>query len=295
LPELIETGGPSSIEPICNALSVDVEDYFQVSAFEALVGGDWSGYEWRVTANMERILELFDAAGATATFFFLGCVAEKFPHLPGKVASLGHEVASHGFHHIRVYEQNAGEFRQDVDRTKKLLEDLSGRPVSGYRAASYSINGANLWAHDVLAETGHLYSSSIYPVRHDLYGMREAPRFSFRVGPEGLVEFPITTVDAFKMRLPCGGGGYFRLLPYAYSRWSIDRVNTVDRRPAIFYFHPWEIDPDQPRLSGVNLKSRFRHYVNLNRFEGKLKSLLQDFAWRPLSAVFEDIIRDSAA
>jgi len=288
--DLVEVCGSPGSEAVHNALSVDVEDYFQVSAFETLVDGDWSGYEWRVASNMDRILELFDAAGATATFFFLGCVAEKFPDLAKKVVSLGHEVASHGYNHVRVSEQTADEFRRDVDRTKKILEDSTGEAVLGYRAASYSINAENLWAHDVLADTGHIYSSSIYPVRHDLYGMREAPRFSFRVGADGIVELPITTVTVSNMRLPCGGGGYFRLLPYAWSKWGIDRVNTIDRRSAIFYFHPWEIDPGQPRMVGASLKSRVRHYVNLNRFEGKLQKLLNDFSWRPMREVFDSVL-----
>lgn len=283
-----EIGEPATDVCSTNALTVDVEDYFQVSAFEQHVRRtEWANFECRLLANTDRILELFDEADAKATFFFLGWVAENFPQLLRKVADQGHEIASHGYSHIRVTNQNAAEFREDVIRTKKLLEDVSGKAVIGYRAASYSINASNLWAHPILAETGHLYSSSIYPIRHDLYGLREAPRFAFRIDGGDLIELPVTTFEMAGFRFPCGGGGYFRLLPYRVSHWAMSRVNERDKRPAIFYFHPWEIDPDQPRLEGLRFKTKFRHYINLARVERRLKRLLQDFNWDRMDRVFE--------
>jgi len=270
---------------VVNAMTVDVEDYFQVSAFERHVRrGDWDRLPCRVPANVDRILALFDEAGVKATFFTLGWVAERFPELVRRVADEGHEVASHGWSHVRVTQQQADDFREDVIRTKALLEDVTGREVKGYRAASYSIGKGNLWALDVLHETGHSYSSSIFPIRHDLYGMPDAPRFAFEPGPAGFVEFPVTTVRVGNRNWPCSGGGWFRLLPYAVSRWGLRRVNEGDRQPAIFYFHPWEIDPDQPRQR-VSAKARFRHYLNLERTEGRLRRLLADFSWGRMDEV----------
>jgi polysaccharide deacetylase family protein (PEP-CTERM system associated) len=274
-----------------NALTVDVEDYFQVSAFEPYVRRDgWQTYESRLLLNMDRILSMFDAADVKGTFFFLGWVAEKYPQLLRKVVNLGHEIASHGYQHIRVCDQNANEFRQDIERTKKLLEDVAGVPVCGYRAASFSIDVTNNWARDVLAETGHRYSSSIYPIRHDRYSMREAARFPFQDSVTGVVELPVATIEFSGMRFPCAGGGYFRLLPYAWSKWGIRRVNVVDRRSAIFYFHPWELDDAQPRISGLDNLTKFRHYVNLKSTEKKLNRLLSDFNWATVKCVFGDII-----
>lgn len=274
-----------------NALTVDVEDYFQVSAFAPYVDrNEWDDFECRLPANMERILATFEAAEAKGTFFFLGWVAEKFPELLRRVADLGHEIGSHGYQHIRVCEQNENQFRQDVDRTRKVLEDISGTPVYGYRAASFSIDANNTWARDVLANTGHQYSSSIYPIRHDRYGMRDAPRFPWRASDGGVVELPVTTVEVLGARLPCGGGGYFRLLPYTWTHWGINHVNTNESHPAIFYFHPWELDPDQPILGGLDRLSRFRHYVNLKSFEKKLTRLLHDLKWTTVVNVFRDEI-----
>jgi polysaccharide deacetylase family protein (PEP-CTERM system associated) len=251
-----------------NALTVDVEDYFQVSAFEPYVSrNEWKAYECRLLPNMDRILALLEAAEIKGTFFFLGWLAEKYPQLLRRVADLGHEIASHGYQHVRVCDQNENEFRQDVVRTKKLLEDISGVSVVGYRAASFSIATTNNWARDVLAETGHVYSSSIYPIRHDRYSMREAPRFAFQDSVAGVIELPATTIEISGVRFPCAGGGYFRLLPYAWSKWGIRRVNVVDRRSAIFYFHPWELDDAQPRISGLDNLTKFRHYVNLKSTE----------------------------
>lgn len=268
-------------------MSVDVEDYFHVSAFRPWIGREeWDRFPLRVERNVRRLLELFAANDVRATFFWLGWVAERLPRLVRDVAAAGHETASHGFAHARVHEQTPDEFRADVARTRALLEDLSGTRVAGYRAPSFSIDAENLWALDELAAAGYGYSSSINPIRHDHYGMREAPRFMFRLDGRRLPEIPITTVEIYGMRLPCGGGGYFRLLPYAWSRWALQRVTTEDGEPGVFYFHPWEIDPDQPRVCGVDARARFRHYVNLRAFEGKLVRLLRDFRWAPLRQVF---------
>jgi len=263
-----------------NAMSVDVEDYFQVSAFEPYVArAAWDAQPCRVEQNVDRILALFEEHRVTATFFTLGWVAERYPALVRRMIEAGHELASHGWAHVRVTQQTAPQFREDVLRTKHLLEDVSGQAVLGYRAASYSIGETNLWALEVLAETGHRYSSSIFPIRHDLYGMPDAPRFAFRPDSADLVEFPVTTVRFAGRNLPCGGGGWFRLVPYAGMRWALRRVNRVDGQPAIFYFHPWEIDPQQPRQAGLDRKTRFRHYLNLDRMETRLQRLLADFEW----------------
>lgn len=269
-----------------NAMTVDVEDYFQVSAFEPYVARDeWDSRECRVERNVDRILAMFERDDVKATFFTLGWVAERYPAMVRRVVEQGHELASHGWSHVRVTGQNAAEFRQDVVRTKGLLEDVAGQPVLGYRAASYSIGAGNLWALDVLQDTGHRYSSSIYPIRHDLYGMPDAPRFAFRPADGDFLEFPVTTVRIANRNLPCGGGGWFRLIPYAGMRWAMRRVNRVDQESAIFYFHPWEIDPDQPRQPGIDAKTRFRHYLNLERMEARLGRLLRDFDWGRMDEV----------
>ena len=269
-----------------NVMTVDVEDYFQVSAFEPYIRRDsWGRLECRVEPNVDRILQLFDRHGVKATFFTLGWIAERYPQMVRRMVAQGHELASHGWSHVRVTQQDKDAFRQDIVRTKALLEDVSGQEILGYRAASYSIGADNLWALDVLRETGHLYSSSIYPIRHDLYGMPEAPRFAFRPSEGGFLEFPVTTFRIANKNLPCGGGGWFRLVPYAGMRWAIRRVNRVDGESAIFYFHPWEIDPDQPRQAGIDAKTRFRHYLNLERMESRLDRLLGDFSWGRMDEV----------
>jgi polysaccharide deacetylase family protein (PEP-CTERM system associated) len=271
-----------------NAMSVDVEDYFQVSAFEAHVSReDWNHRTLRVEGNVDRILALFDAHGVKATFFTLGWIAERCPQMVTRIVAEGHELASHGYDHTRVTQQDADTFRDDVVRTRGVLEDLGGTAVLGYRAASYSIGESNLWALDVLAETGHRYSSSIYPIRHDLYGIPDAPRFAFETRPGDLLELPVSTVQVSGRRIPCGGGGFFRLFPYALSRAMIHRVNRVDQQPTIFYFHPWEVDPEQPKLSGLGLKTRVRHYLNLDRTSARLSRLLEDFRWAPLRDVYD--------
>lgn len=269
-----------------NAMTVDVEDYFQVSAFEPYIERNaWDDQECRVERNVERILALFDKHGVKATFFTLGWIAKRYPDMVRRIVSEGHELASHGWSHVRVTQQNQEAFRQDVTRTKAFLEDLSGREVIGYRAASYSIDASNLWALDVLEETGHRYSSSIYPIKHDLYGMPDAPRFAFQPLQGDFFEFPVTTVRLGKRNLPCGGGGWFRLVPYVGMRWAMRRVNTADRESVIFYFHPWEIDPGQPKQTDISVKTRFRHYLNLARMEPRLNRLLGDFEWGRMDEV----------
>jgi polysaccharide deacetylase family protein (PEP-CTERM system associated) len=270
-----------------NAMSVDVEEYFQVAAFERQVHkDDWGTYPSRVEWNTGRVLDLFAAKGVQATFFVLGWVAERHPGLIRRIVSEGHELASHGYDHTSVHRFTPGQFRDDVTRARKILEDISGGLVRGYRAPSYSINARNLWALDVLAETGHVYSSSIYPIRHDLYGMPEAPRFAFRLRPDAILEIPVTTVRFGGHNYPCGGGGYFRLLPYPVFHRMLRRVNERDEQPGMFYFHPWELDPEQPRVNGAPLKSRFRHYLNLDSMHARLERLLGDFEWGRMDDVF---------
>ena len=270
-----------------NALTVDVEEYFQVAAFERTIQRDrWDATESRVEFSTARVLDLFAAHGTTATFFVLGWIAERHPALVRRIVAEGHELASHGYDHTRVHLFTPEQFREDVSRTKGILEDISGVTVRGYRAPSYSINGRNLWALEVLAETGHVYSSSIYPIRHDLYGMPEAPRFPFRIRPGEILEIPVTTVKFGRNNYPCGGGGYFRLLPYGAFRWMLRRVNEQDGQPGLFYFHPWEVDPGQPRVQDAPLRSRFRHYLNLDSMHSRLERLLADFEWGRMDEVF---------
>lgn len=268
-------------------MTVDVEDYFQVSAMEGAVArSSWETTPLRVEANVDRILALFAGAGVKGTFFTLGWVAERCPAMVRRIVNEGHELASHGWQHVRVTQQDPEAFREDVVRTKAFLEDLSGEPVHGYRAASYSIGRSNLWALDVLADAGYRYSSSIAPIRHDLYGMPEAPRFRFPAAEGRLVEVPITTLPLLGRNINCGGGGWFRLFPYGFSRWALRRVNEREGQSGLFYFHPWEIDPAQPRPEGLSRRSRFRHYLNLSRMEGRLQRLLRDFRWGRMDEVF---------
>jgi len=265
---------------IVNGLSVDVEDWFQVGAFENTISrADWDGLELRVGDNVARILDLFDEAGVKATFFTLGWVAERNRAAMQSIVNRGHELASHGYDHTRVFTLTRNQFSADIAKARAILEDASGKAVTGYRAPSFSIDARNPWAHEVLAEHGYAYSSSVAPVVHDHYGWREAPRFAFDPVPgSDLVEIPVTTALLGKRRLAAGGGGFFRVLPYSFTRWAIRQVNS-DHRPAVFYFHPWEVDPDQPRVSNASVRSRLRHYTNLSRMAGKLSDLLGDFAW----------------
>lgn len=272
---------------ITNAMSVDVEEYFHAQALASKIDRSRLGeIASRVEYNTDRVLALFAESGVHATFFVLGWVAERHPGLIARIVAAGHELACHGWNHIRVDAQSPDEFRADIRRSKAVLEDVGGVPVKGYRAATFSIGAGNVWAFRVLAEEGFAYSSSVYPVRHDYYGMPEAPRFGFRPADGGgIEEFPMTSVRLGSRNLPCSGGGYFRLLPYSYSRWAMRRVNTTDRQPCIFYFHPWEVDAGQPRLGGLPWKSRLRHYTNLDRMEGRLRRVLSDFSWDRIDRV----------
>ena len=269
-------------------MSVDVEDYFQVSAFAPHIRReDWDCLPCRVEKNVDLILGLLDESGARATFFTLGWIAERHPQLVRRIVDNGHELASHGYGHQRASELTPAAFRDDVTRAKRLLEDLGGVAVRGYRAPSFSIGRSNWWAVDALEEAGYVYSSSIYPVRHDHYGMPDAPRFPHRPnGESGILEVPPTTLPLFGRNLPAAGGGWFRLLPYDVSRWMLRRVNAQDQAPCVFYFHPWEVDPEQPRQRGLPARTRFRHYLNLHRTQGRLRKLLNDFEWDRVDRVF---------
>ncbi len=269
---------------VVNALTIDVEDYFHVSAFAPYIErAAWDEQPQRLEANIDRILGLLDAADTHATFFTLGWVAERFPDMIRRIVAEGHELASHGYKHDRATDLAPDVFLADVTLAKAVLEDIAGIAVQGYRAPSFSIGDENRWAYECLAEAEYRYSSSIYPIRHDHYGCPDAPRFAHLVGA-GLVEIPITTARMLSRNWPAGGGGYFRLMPYSVSRWLIRRVNAEDQA-AVFYFHPWEIDPDQPRIDGVDAKTRFRHYVNLHRTASRLDKLLADFEWDRMDQV----------
>jgi polysaccharide deacetylase family protein (PEP-CTERM system associated) len=271
---------------ITNALTIDVEDYFQVSAFAPYIErSEWDSRECRVERNVHRILDMLAARETKATFFTLGWIAERYPHLVHRMVREGHEIASHGYGHERASDLDEARFYDDIHRSKAILEDLSGMEVQGYRAPSFSIGTGNLWAFDCLEKAGYRYSSSIYPIKHDHYGMPDAPRFAHQVR-SGLLEVPVTTVRLLERNLPSSGGGYFRLLPYPVSRWLLRHVNGSDRESAVFYFHPWEIDPGQPRVEGISRKARFRHYVNIDRMESRLEQLLQDFQWGRMDQIF---------
>ena len=268
-------------------MTCDVEDYFQVSAFEGLVPRDrWRAVECRIPRNIDRTLLCLDKYGARATFFTLGWVAEHYPEVVRRIANEGHEIASHGMAHFRVWSQQPEEFLEDASRSRKLLEDLTGNEVSGYRAASWSVDHRTPWAHDVLAEAGYRYSSSIYPIPHDHFGVPDAPTFPHIAGTSGLVEIPASTTPIFGRNVPIAGGGYFRLYPLQLSHWLLRRARRVSRAPCNFYFHPWELDPDQPRMSGVNRKSQFRHYLNLKKFEKRWCSLLATYRWDRMDRIF---------
>ncbi|CAN5394796.1 DUF3473 domain-containing protein [soil metagenome] len=272
--------------PITNALTIDVEDYFQVSAFAPYIErGDWDQRECRIERNVARILDLLDTHSTKATFFTLGWIAERYPQVIRDIVARGHELASHGYGHQRASELTPEAFLHDIRSAKKILEDLSGVEVRGYRAPSFSIGTGNLWAFDCLRDAGYRYSSSIYPIQHDHYGMPDAPRFAHEVR-EGLLEIPVTTMRLLNKNFPSSGGGYFRLFPYGLSRWMLRQVNSGDQQAAIFYFHPWEIDAEQPRVAGISRKTRFRHYVNIPRMESRLGQLLADFRWGRMDDIF---------
>jgi polysaccharide deacetylase family protein (PEP-CTERM system associated) len=245
-----------------------------------------TGFRSALSRNSDAVLQLFDQAGVTGTFFTLGWVAERHPALIRRIVDAGHEIASHGWDHARVFRMDAEGFRQDLRRARAAIEDAGGAAVTGYRAPSFSIDARTPWAHRVLAEEGYAYSSSVAPVVHDHYGWPEAPRFLFRpLADSALVELPVTTVRFAGRTMAAGGGGFFRMLPYAFSRWAIARVNAAEGRPAVFYFHPWEIDADQPRRADAPLRSRVRHYSRLSAMEGKLRRLLRKFDWGRVDAV----------
>ncbi|MCW9024274.1 MAG: DUF3473 domain-containing protein [Gammaproteobacteria bacterium] len=275
---------------IMNALTVDVEDYFQVSAFEKDVRvTDWSTMESRVVRNTEKVLSVFDRNSTKATFFVLGWVAERYPELVRRIASAGHEIACHGYSHQLIYNQSPEVFKEETIKAKKLLEDQVQTKVSGYRAASYSITNNSRWALDILAEAGFEYDSSIFPVHHDRYGIPDSPKFPYRLEtPSGksLVEFPLSTADMLGYKLPVAGGGYFRLYPYFFSKFALRRINRKELEAFIFYLHPWEVDPDQPKIK-TNMLSRFRHYNNLSKCEQRLERLLKDFSFTTVKDILQ--------
>ena len=266
---------------IVNGLSVDVEDWFQVGAFEDVIArGEWDSIKTRVEDNVYRVLDLFAAADVRATFFTLGWVAQRHPEMIRRIVAGGHEIASHGYDHARVFTFTRAEFAEDIRKARAIIEDCAGVAVTGYRAPSFSIDGRTPWAFAELAEQGYAYSSSVAPVVHDHYGWPEAPRFAFRPLPwSAMIELPVTTAMLGGRRVAAGGGGFFRVLPYAFSRWAIRQVNRRDARPAVFYFHPWEVDPDQPRVPHAPIRSRLRHYTGLEKMAAKLGGLVREFRW----------------
>lgn len=283
----VPAGGADPRPRLRNAMTVDVEDYFHAEALSGCFPRHrWEALEWRVEANVDRLLGVFDAAGISATFFILGWVAERFPRLVARIADGGHEIASHGYDHKRVDHQERREFAEDIHRATGILEESSGRSVIGYRAPTFSISRDGFWAFEVLEEAGYRYSSSVFPIRHDSYGIPDAPRFPFFPPGRRILEIPMTTIARLRTNMPCAGGGYFRLLPYWWSRANIARVNRHDGQPSVFYIHPWEIDPEQPRGAGVSRLSRLRHYTNLAKAEARLIRLLKDFSWGRMDKIF---------
>lgn len=291
------TAATQSASVFRNAMTVDVEDYFHVAAFENYIARDsWNKLECRVQNNVDKILNAFDEKGVKGTFFTLGWVAERYPDMLRRIVAQGHELASHGWDHIRLVKMTPEQFRADVIRAKDLLEQEAGVRINGYRAPCYSVAETNLWVHDILLETGHTYSSSIAPIKYEEYGIPDAPRFAHyrrdevEVAPgiqDSILEVPITTIKIGNRNIPCGGGGWFRLYPYRLSQIALQRVNKVDKQPCVFYYHPWEIDVGQPVQKNLSLKSRFRHYQNLGRMEGKLDRLMTDFTWHRMDDVFD--------
>ena len=284
---LMQDARPDSFEQtgkagaLLNAMSVDIEDWFQVGAFETVIDrANWKSLDCRVEQNTDRVLSLFENAGIKATFFTLAWVAERYPALMRRIVEAGHEIASHGYDHARVYTMTADQFRDDLDKSRKILEDTSGQVVTGYRAPSFSIDQRTPWAHEILAEQGYSYSSSVAPIRHDHYGWPDSPRFAWRpVSASRLVELPVTTVKMLGRNFAAGGGGFFRLLPYWLYKAAIGKMQKADGRGAIFYFHPWEVDPKQPRVADAPLKSKVRHYTNLEVMEAKLARVASELKW----------------
>ncbi|WP_301749345.1 XrtA system polysaccharide deacetylase [uncultured Erythrobacter sp.] len=288
LSERLATGASlGAAQGIVNGLSVDVEDWFQVGAFENVIArGEWDSIKTRVEDNVYRVIDLFAEADVSATFFTLGWVAKRHPNMIRRIADAGHELASHGYDHARVFTMDRPGFAEDIRKARTIIEDCSGVAVTGYRAPSFSIDSRTPWAFAELAEQGYAYSSSVAPVAHDHYGWPEAPRFAFKPLPwSPMIELPVTTAMLGGRRVAAGGGGFFRVLPYAFSRWAIRQVNRSEGRPAVFYFHPWEVDPDQPRVDHAPLRSRFRHYTGLGKMAGKLRELVHDFRWGRMDLV----------
>ncbi len=275
-----------------HALSVDVEDYFHVAALaEVISPDDWGSLPSRVERNTERLLELFDHHTVKATFFVLGWVAERYPQLIRKLADHGHEIASHGYSHQLIYHQTPAVFTEETRKSKAILEEIIQMPVTGYRAASYSIIKESLWALDILAELGFTWDSSIFPIRHDRYGIPNSPKTPYTIQTSNgtsLREFPLTTAQLFRMTIPAAGGGYFRQFPYPVFRHLFRLASLGDTQPQMFYLHPWEIDSDQPRYSDASWLSRFRHYTNLDKCYGRLERLLQDFRFGTVSESYEE-------
>ncbi len=264
-----------------HAMTIDVEDYYHVAAFARVIRpSEWEHYPSRVVANTQRLLSVFERKQIRATFFILGWVAERFPELVREIDQRGHEIASHGYSHQLVYSQTPEVFREETRKSKSLLEEITQKPCEGYRAASYSITAKSLWALDILAELGFKWDSSIFPVRHDNYGMPNSPEAPYRIrlaSGASLLEFPLTTAKLGGLSIPAAGGGYFRQYPYVLSRWLFRRASLNETRPQIFYLHPWEVDPDQPRVEGAGWFSRFRHYTNIRRCLPRLERLIDDF------------------
>ncbi|MCG7992584.1 MAG: DUF3473 domain-containing protein [Candidatus Thiodiazotropha lotti] len=273
-----------------NAITVDVEDYYQVSAFnKQITKAEWESYESRVYDNTHRILKIFDDSNIKGTFFVLGWVAERNKKLINEISELGYEVACHGYSHDLVYNQTPETFLEETKQSKAIIEDIIGRPIKGYRAASYSITEKSLWALDILTECGFSYDSSIFPIMHDRYGIPGAKTMPHRLKTEKgneIIEFPLSTVGVAKRRLPVSGGGYFRLFPYWLSKAGLNRVNRNDQMPFIFYMHPWEIDEGQPKIKSSRL-SEFRHYNNIDKFESRLLKLIRDFEFSTVSDVLQ--------
>jgi polysaccharide deacetylase family protein (PEP-CTERM system associated) len=275
--------------PPLNAMTVDVEDYFHAEALSTCFPrGHWKSLEGRVEANVDRLLTLFETARITATFFVLGWVAERYPQMVARIVDAGHEIASHGYAHRRIDRQQRSDFEEDIRKSTAILEAASGQAVVGYRAPTFSITRDAFWAFEVLEREGYRYSSSVFPIHHDNYGIPEAPRFPFYPPNSGVLEIPLTTAARFGVNVPCAGGGYFRLLPYWVSRANMRRVNRIEHRPCVFYVHPWELDPAQPRQMSIPLRSRWRHYTNLEATEARLERLLGEFRWARMDRVFLD-------
>ena len=268
-------------------MTCDVEDYFQVSAFDGLVPRSrWADVESRIPRNIDKVLKLFADHDTKATFFTLGWVAENHPKVIQRIVSEGHELASHGMCHRRVWSQTPEDFRRDAGDARKLLEDIGGVPVIGYRAASWSIDKRTPWAHEILADIGYQYSSSVYPISHDHYGVPNAPRHPHAIDGAAITEIPPSTARLFGRNIPVSGGGYFRLFPLRLSKYFIDEHEKNESHPYIFYFHPWELDPEQPRLKDASFKARFRHYLNLDKFETRLCDLLRSYEWGRMDEIY---------